>query len=178
MRMGTMRMGMQTVYQLALSAIIFIVLFTCGVLHPSAATAATYYVATTGNDANPGTQAQPFRTIQKGLNVLRASDTLYLRGGTYAESINSNNQTIPSGTSWADAPRIAAYSGETVTLQGTVNLVHAYIKYLIIDGIIVDGGGVSLIHVNFIRLQNGEVKNSPAQGIFTAIAPETNYNEF
>ena len=46
--------------------------------------AATYYVATTGNDANPGTITQPFASMQKGVNVAVAGDTVYLRGGTYA----------------------------------------------------------------------------------------------
>src|SRR4249919_3055408 len=103
-----MRMGRHTVRPLALSTIMFIVLLTGGVLSPRAATAATYYVATTGKDANPGSQAQPFKTIRKGLTVLSAGDTLYIRGGTYAEYINSGAQTVPSGTSWNNPIRIAA----------------------------------------------------------------------
>jgi hypothetical protein len=74
------KMGIQTVHLLALSSIMLTVLLTEGILFPRAATATTYYVATTGNDANPGTQAQPFRTILKGLTGLRAGDTLYIRG--------------------------------------------------------------------------------------------------
>ena len=35
-------------------------------LGTSTAQAATYYVATTGSDSNPGTLQQPFRTIVKG----------------------------------------------------------------------------------------------------------------
>src|SRR5687768_15280622 len=76
--------------------------------------AATYYVATTGNDSYPGSQLQPFRTIKKGLSTLTTGDTLYIRAGTYSESISSNVQTIPTGTSWANAPLIAGYPGETV----------------------------------------------------------------
>src|SRR5713101_8675509 len=131
-----MRMGMHTVRPLALSAIMFTVLLTGGVLSPRAATAATYYVATTGNDANSGTQAQPFRTIAKGLTVLRTGDTLYLRGGTYAENIDNNNQTIPSGTSWSNAVTLAAYPSETVTIRGYVNLAAPSIQYLIMDHLI------------------------------------------
>src|SRR5262249_45232346 len=43
----------------------------------------TYYVATNGNDSNPGTISQPFRTIKKGIGILNAGDTLYIRSGTY-----------------------------------------------------------------------------------------------
>jgi parallel beta-helix repeat protein len=160
-------MGMQTAYKLALSATIFTVLFTCGGLHPSAATAATYYVATTGNDANPGTQAQPFQTIKKGLSVCKAGDTLYLRGGTYNESIDANVQRVPIGNSWADAPVIASYPSETAIIN-RINLaddssLQGAIQYIIFDRIVVgippDGGGISIGgNTNHIRFQNGEVQ--------------------
>src|SRR5437870_6511849 len=46
-----------------------------------------YYVATTGNDTNPGTDTKPFRTIQKAATLARAGDTIYVRGGVYKESV-------------------------------------------------------------------------------------------
>ena len=92
--------------------------------------AATYYVATTGNDGSPGTLNQPFRTIAKGLSLLRAGDQLYIRAGTYSESIDSNKQTIPTGTSWSDAPLISAYPGEIVTLNGSIAIAHTYVQYV------------------------------------------------
>jgi hypothetical protein len=48
--------------------------------------AATYYVATNGNDSYSGTStSQPFATPQKAvtLSALAAGDTIYVRGGTY-----------------------------------------------------------------------------------------------
>ena len=45
--------------------------------------ATTYYVATNGNNSNPGTLASPFLTFQKGISVAHAGDTVYFRGGTY-----------------------------------------------------------------------------------------------
>ena len=35
-----------------------------------------YYVATNGNDANPGTLAQPFATWQKAINLAQPGDTI------------------------------------------------------------------------------------------------------
>jgi hypothetical protein len=105
------------------------------------AEAATYYVATTGLDSNPGTQAAPFQTIAKGLSVMGAGDTLYLREGTYAEAINSQSQTIPTGTSWSNPVTIASYPGEYATLApsgvGNVILLNSYstsyhIEYIIL----------------------------------------------
>ncbi|HPR74056.1 MAG TPA: SwmB domain-containing protein [Bacteroidales bacterium] len=45
--------------------------------------AATYYVATTGNDSNPGTINAPWLTWGKAAFTAVAGDTVYFRGGTY-----------------------------------------------------------------------------------------------
>jgi hypothetical protein len=42
-----------------------------------------FYVASTGDNANPGTIAQPFLTIQQAQNAVSAGDTVYIRGGAY-----------------------------------------------------------------------------------------------
>jgi hypothetical protein len=49
----------------------------------SAAQAATYYVAPTGNDANPGTKGRPLQSMQKAQTFVAPGDTVYVRGGTY-----------------------------------------------------------------------------------------------
>src|SRR4030042_2370980 len=51
---------------------------------PAIASATTYYVSTTGNDNNEGTQAQPWRTIQKAANTLVAGDTVIVQAGNYS----------------------------------------------------------------------------------------------
>ena len=151
-------------------------------------TAATYYAATSGNDGNPGSLAQPFRTIRKGLSVLRAGDTLYLRAGTYAETINANDYLIPAGTSWTNPVTVAAYPGETVIISGRgINITNKVsVQYLIFRGdpgsynLILDGSGLPMsnyltiinaegsnIRDTNIRFQNMEMRNSNnAQGVF------------
>src|SRR5688572_29709444 len=66
------------------SALLAPILFLCAI---GGARAATYYVAINGNDANPGTLAQPWRTIQKAANVMVAGDTVLISPGNYAESV-------------------------------------------------------------------------------------------
>ena len=41
-----------------------------------------YYIAAQGNDANPGTQALPFKTLAKGNEVAKPGTTLWVMPGT------------------------------------------------------------------------------------------------
>ena len=160
---------------------LFIFLFGAVFFFTAQAHAATYYTATTGDDANSGTQGSPFGTIKKGLSVMGAGDTLYLRGGTYNEGIDSQNETLPSGTSWSNPITIAANPGETVTLtrglginsynQGTYQYI--VMDSLIIDASNVDGAGVFIggPNTHHIRLQNGEVKNMHSLGPACSLGP-------
>ncbi|MFT3867866.1 MAG: DUF1565 domain-containing protein [Nibricoccus sp.] len=47
------------------------------------ASAATWYVATTGSDSNAGTLAAPFKSITKAQTAAASGDTVLIRGGTY-----------------------------------------------------------------------------------------------
>jgi len=45
--------------------------------------AQTYYVGPGGNDANPGTEGQPFRQIRKAVSFVQAGDTVLVAAGSY-----------------------------------------------------------------------------------------------
>ena len=45
---------------------------------------ATYHVAGTGGDGNPGTAAAPWRTLQKAAGAVNPGDTVVVHAGTYA----------------------------------------------------------------------------------------------
>src|SRR5262249_57363113 len=46
------------------------------------------YVSTTGSDSNPGTQAAPFRTIDRGIKKLGSGQTLMIPRGTFCGNIS------------------------------------------------------------------------------------------
>ena len=50
----------------------------------------SFYVATTGNDSNLGTQTAPWRTVQHAADTARAGSTVYVRGGIYEELVSIN----------------------------------------------------------------------------------------
>jgi parallel beta-helix repeat protein len=140
------------------------------VVGATTAQAATYYVATTGNDSNPGTLELPFRTMIKGVSVLKPGDTAFVRAGTYREYIDTNQTVFPSGVSWASPVTLAAYPGEKVTLIGFINLAGMPSSYIIVSGLIIDANNSSEgFTINqgshHIRLQNSEIKNTYTNGI-------------
>jgi hypothetical protein len=78
------------------------------------------YVATNGNDANPGSLSQPLRTVQRAVDLAQPGTTILLRGGTYAPS--TNIQLLKSGT--ASQPiTIRNYNGERAIIDGE-NMPH------------------------------------------------------
>ncbi|GAA1287210.1 hypothetical protein GCM10009634_36320 [Saccharothrix xinjiangensis] len=94
----------------------------------SAATQATYYVAPDGNDANAGTIAAPFRTVQRARDVVRATKGsmsgdihVQLRGGEYPVGSAIEFTPADSGT---NGHRVfySAYPGETPVLSGGVRV--------------------------------------------------------
>jgi hypothetical protein len=154
--------------------------------------AATYYVSKSGNNINPGTQASPFQTIVKGISVLKAGDTLLIRGGVYPESINTNDFDFPSGTSWTNAINISAYPNEIVTMNGggeaILNFGAAGDSYIIFDRISFDAINASLTAISLnqgthhVRFQNCEIKNAGRSGVYINWGNNnglpSNYNEF
>src|SRR5215470_5964986 len=47
---------------------------------------ATYHISPTGSDSNPGSEARPFRTIQKAADSVKPGDTVLVDDGVYAYS--------------------------------------------------------------------------------------------
>lgn len=59
--------------------------------------ALTYHVSPTGDNANPGSQSQPWATIQKAADVMVAGDTVMVATGTYDERVISKRNGTESG---------------------------------------------------------------------------------
>ena len=93
-------------------------LFTCSLLAAILLLplhAATYYVAKTGSDGNPGTQASPFLTINKGAQVAQPGDVVLVHAGLYREYV----QPPRGGTAENSRITYRAAQDEDVFIKGT-----------------------------------------------------------
>lgn len=89
-----------------------------------------FYVATDGNDANPGTQEAPFLTLQRAQAAVRSLPSsafshqdvyVLLRGGIYRVQQTLELTPADSGREGHDVV-YAAYPGETPVLNGAIQV--------------------------------------------------------
>jgi len=66
-------------------------------LLPTVTLAADYYVATTGNDTNPGTLTAPFHTIGKAASLMKPGDRCLVRSGIYRETVTPSADDLYFG---------------------------------------------------------------------------------
>ncbi len=156
-------------------------------LFVSVGLATDFFMSTTGSDANSCTAAQnpatPKATFASAIPCVTAGNRLYVRGGTYKQSINSNYIAIASGTSWTNAVTIAGYPGETVELNpDVVEIINIpgpstrqfiSIERLVLNGTNSNGArrvdqaiSVGANSSHDIRFVDVEVKNTGHHGIF------------
>jgi hypothetical protein len=111
-----------------------------------------YYVSTSGNDNNPGTLSQPWRTIQKAARTLVAGETVLIRGGTYRETILPAN----SGTA-GNYITYGAYPNEAVIVDGSgINLSNP------------SEGLVNVKNKHYIIIQDLTIQNSRNIGVYVS----------
>jgi parallel beta-helix repeat protein len=111
--------------------------------------ASKYYVTKTGDDGNAGSLASPFLTITKGESVLTAGDTLYVRSGTYNESLLFYQCDGTLG----DLTVIMAYPGEYPIIDGTDISIGA-------------GSSLVTIYATYVKLTGFEIRNVNILGLY------------
>jgi hypothetical protein len=137
-------------------------------VQPTPVSSKTYFVAKNGNDYNPGTEQQPWRTIMKAADTLVAGETVYVKNGIYNEKINVKNSGNPE-----NYITFSVYPGDNVTIDGMG------IPVLVWDGL-VQIHGSSYINISGFRIINsmfmGVVVTSDYGSNFpTNITIEKNY---
>lgn len=110
---------------------------------PLSAAAETYYVSPNGDDDNTGSEASPWRSLAHAADQAQAGDTVYIRAGTYAETLRPLN----SGTDGAPIV-FTAYPGERPVIDGAAEEGGDW-------GGLVEIKDVEHVEVSGLRLING-----------------------
>jgi DNA-binding cell septation regulator SpoVG len=134
------------------------------------------FTSSTGSDANPGTAALPFATIQHAADAATEGSIIYVDAGVYFEQVTLNKGLslfgVNSGVTIVWKPAIINPPPGTFTEPGTIqtaqNIGDVHIRDMSVTG---DDNGVAPIvlqtggSVKYCRLING------SQGIFFRVDP-------
>ncbi len=108
---------------------------------------ATYWVAVNGSDSNPGTKSQPFKTIQKGIDILQAGETLIIKEGRYQELLHvsadkSGNETVGSTLICSEDGAVVIIDGGGKQDEYVIYLEN--VEYITIQGLTLTNAGAAL----------------------------------
>lgn len=118
-----------------------------------------YYVSLNGDDSNPGSLLQPWRTPEHAIRQVGAGSMVYLRGGTY----HLHGQVIPSNSGSAQGwITIAAYPGEEPVLDASQVVMAQVKRPFRYDR---EQGVIHLEGVSYVRIQGLTIRNSRWAGI-------------
>ncbi|MGO9087750.1 MAG: right-handed parallel beta-helix repeat-containing protein [Terriglobales bacterium] len=121
---------------------ILFVLFAC-ISNAFGQANSSYYVSTTGDDSNPGTQTAPWRTVQHAADTARAGSTVTVRGGIYQELVSLK----ASGNATDGFITFRSYPGETAVLDA---------EHFVPN----DRSAVLTIHnQSYVRIEGFEIRN-------------------
>jgi pectate disaccharide-lyase len=143
--------------------------------------ATIYYVATNGNDSASGTSTNtPFLTPERAIRTVNASDTLYVRGGTFV--LTGLVKTAKAGLA-TNYCKLWAYPGEHPIFNGSnapsgfraldIRSAYWHVKNLEIDGArdngIIVASGTNIVEACVIHDCNNDgitlgSSSSPAHG--------------
>lgn len=136
------------------------------------ATAATWHVATTGNDAAAGTDTAPWRTIQRAADAVAPGDTVIIHAGTYTGFLVRARGT--------QAQPIAFVADGDVRIDGAAtadrDAVHIEgASYVRVEGLTVTGAaraGISALDCDHITVRGNRVDANARWGIFSAFCDD------
>lgn len=138
------------------------------------ASAATYYVSTSGNDNNAGTLAQPFRTIQRCANLAVAGDTCIVRAGSYNEVVNVVSSGVANNLIEFQASGNAIVAGFSISGRHYIRIEGFEITDLSVSGPY--GVGVYIYGSNGTEIIANRIHHTRGLGIWLTGGANSNNN--
>jgi hypothetical protein len=121
--------------------------------------ACTLYISTNGSDSDPGTELQPFRSIQHAADVAHAGDVICVREGHYEERVLIDRSGV------VDQPIAFVGEGQVVTRGFTILADYVRVENFEVaeppadwrdgNGIFLQGQGLAIVH-NYVHHTHGD----------------------
>ncbi len=149
-----------------LKIILCFIFFFTFLLFAKSSLAATYYVSTSGSDSNPGTQSQPWLTIQKAADTMVAGDTVTVLVGDY-----TNQQQVTINKSGAQGLPITYQAQGPVTMKGfSIYSGSQEVDYINIRGFTIinlddNRWGIHVENAGFCIIENNDFRFNTNGGI-------------
>jgi parallel beta-helix repeat protein len=132
----------------------------------------TFFVATNGNDANDGSSASPWLTLQHAADVVRAGDTVDVRAGNYAGFDLWTDGTATSPITFHAESGVVIDRANQRTADG-INLEGA--DWIVIEGFKVTGvgrAGIRSVINHNVTIRNNNCDSNGRWGIFTGFSDD------
>jgi len=136
----------------------------------------TWYVSTDGKDNAAGTEDEPFGTIQKGVDAAKPGDTVFVRGGTYRETVFIKKSGVQG-----NPVTIRNYPGEQPVIEAdlkpsTVGWKMGFfitgpenrpVRWIVIEGFEIRNGynGIYILNGDHLIIRGNKIFDSRQQGI-------------
>jgi parallel beta-helix repeat protein len=131
---------------------------------------ATLFVSTGGDDANDGSEASPWRTLQHAADQVQAGDTVVVRAGNYVGFYLDADGTAANPIVFRGEPGAAITQRNAVTPDG-INLEGA--DYVTIEGFTVNGmprTGIRSVSNHHVTIRNNQLDSNYRWGILTGFS--------
>jgi hypothetical protein len=132
----------------------------------------TFFVDPTGNDSAAGSATQPWRTLQKAANTVRAGDLVIVRAGHYAGLYLTTSGTATDPITFHGEPG-AVVDTQNPTTQDGINLEGA--SYVIVEGFTVTGvprAGIRSVVNHHVIIRNNTGDLNGRWGILTGFSDD------
>ncbi len=153
-------------------AVLFAIAVVC-LASPAESQVRTFHVSTSGNNANPGSNAAPWRTLQHAANNVAAGDLVIVRAGNYTGFELTTDGTPANPIEFRADEGVLINVPETVRNQHGINLEGA--DWIVVQGFTVTGmprAGIRAVLNHHVTIRGNLLDANIYWGVLTGFSDD------